>query len=45
MLNPIYIPASPAHSVMQAAVRAFAYGAGRTDLDGPNPALGARHAT
>jgi uncharacterized protein (DUF111 family) len=45
MLNLIHIPVSPAHSVMKAAVRAFAYGAGRTDLNGPNSALAARHAT
>jgi hypothetical protein len=45
MLNSLYIPATPAHSVTKAAVRVFAYGAGRTDLDGPNPALAARHAT
>jgi hypothetical protein len=45
MLNLLYIPTSPAHSVMKAAVRTFAYGAGRTDLNGPNSALAARHAT
>jgi hypothetical protein len=45
MLNLFHIPASPAQSVTKAAVRAFAYGPGRTDLDGSNPALAARHAT
>jgi hypothetical protein len=45
MRSPLYIPVIPAHSVPKAAVRVFAYGAGRTDLDGPHSALAARHAT
>ncbi len=45
MLNLLSITARPAHSAMKPAVRTFAYGAGQTDLNGPNLALAARHAT